>query len=98
MSSTLTSPKISNKSCRRKKSRGKIKLTKFNYLPFDIYRLLGLHLSIDDIIRLCRLNKKLTNNLLKNNIFLKNIGNLHLTDDDKLLPESAKILKLLRWY
>ncbi len=73
----------------------KVKPTRFLNLPTDIYRSLSLYLKIIDIIKLSSLSKKLCDAILKNPMFLKNIGNLYLTDDDKLLPERNKMLRVI---
>ncbi len=54
-------------------------LSNFNNLPGDVLRLLGLYMNTCDIIHLCRLNKKINNNVCKNRIFSKELGHLRLT-------------------
>ncbi len=67
-------------------------LNKFNSLPADILRLLGLYLDVCDIVDLCRINKKINNSLCRNNLFLLSLGHQRLTEYDERF-EDANILE-----
>jgi ankyrin repeat protein len=64
----------------------------FNQLPADIYRLLAFYLEPCDIVRLCRLNKKANTYICNNGLFLRDLGHIYLTDNDKILSK-INILK-----
>ncbi len=56
---------------------------KFSDLPADITRLLASYANDRDIIRLCRLNKKIDNDLYRNDRFLASLAHKRLTVIDK---------------
>ncbi len=66
--------------------------SKFISLPADILRLLGFYLNICEIIRLCRLNIMIHNNLYRNHQFLQTLGLQRLTNYINRLPSIDKIL------
>ncbi len=74
-------------------SLAKIKTStgKFDNLPTDILTILVQYLPVCQIIHLCRLNKRLNNNICKNKIILRNLGHTYLTEHDERLP--GNILK-----
>ncbi len=69
--------------------------SKFNCLsnlPGDILHLLAFYLDGCQIIKLCRLNKRVNNHLYRNQIFLKELGHQRLTTEDDRLS-NKNILK-----
>ncbi len=61
-------------------------------LPIDVIRLLAFYLSICDIIKICRINKRMNNNICQNKIFLRYLSHQRLTVYDSRLAD-RNILK-----
>ncbi len=85
----------STKNIKTSQRRKSVTINKFNNLPADILRLLAFYLSANDIVYLCRLNKKIKNIICCNQRFLRELGHLRLTDKDERLVKK-NILKELR--
>ncbi len=74
------------------------KYGKINYLPTDVLTILGEYLSICDIIRFCRINKKMNGSLCQNRLFLRNIGHMYLTERNERLPSITEILETIYYF